>query len=114
MEKRFTLLLLLFFIFGSTLWADFSFVIEGKEQLTLYPNPAKDYVKIELQTENTAVPDIHIIDLTGKVVRKFDKFQSLEQEVFKTELDISSLNSGVYFVKVIQGDKVYSKKLIVE
>jgi hypothetical protein len=112
MEKRITFLLLVFFI-AATVHASNS-VIPGEKPLSIYPNPATDQLKVEFVTENAMVPEIRIFDLTGKMVRLFDKEFILKSEVFRADLDISDLKSGIYFVKVIQGERVWSEKLVVK
>ena len=86
----------------------------GEEMISIYPNPAQDQLKIEFQSDLSQLPEIHIIDLTGKMVKKYEEQMNREQDdLFKADLDISMLPPGIYFVKVIQGRNVVSKKLIV-
>lgn len=88
--------------------------MSGEEVISVYPNPANDRLKIEFQSDLALLPEINIIDLTGKVVKKYEEQLSQEQEhLFKGDLDISMLPPGVYFVKVIQGKRIISKKLMV-
>ncbi|MDF1570281.1 MAG: T9SS type A sorting domain-containing protein [Bacteroidales bacterium] len=112
MEKRITLLILVFFIVTSVHATQSGF--PGKKPLSIYPNPATDQLKVEFTTENAMVPEIRIYDLTGKMVRRFDEEITLDSKVFKADLDISDLKSGIYFVKVIQGERVWSEKLLVQ
>lgn len=112
MEKRITLLLMVFFISASVSAVQLGF--QDEKPLSIYPNPATDYLKVEFKTENAMVPEIKIFDLTGKMIRYFDKEFILNQEVFKADLDISDLNTGIYFVKVIQGEHTWSEKLVVK
>ncbi len=112
MEKRITLLLLVFFIFASV-HATYS-GFPGEKPLTIYPNPAIDQLNVEFTAENDMTPEIKIFDLTGKMVRHFDKEFILNHDVFKADLDISDLNTGIYFIKVIQGKKTWSEKLVVK
>jgi hypothetical protein len=86
---------------------------DKEEKISLYPNPARDQLKIEFRSDNLSSPEIQVIDLTGKVVKKIDREINHDQDVFNVELDISTLQPGVYFVKVIQGDRLFSKKLMV-
>lgn len=60
--------------------------------MKLYPNPANDCLKIEVKefTDNK----LSIIDVTGKIVLS----ETLTSN--NAEINISSLNSGFYFVKV--------------
>jgi len=55
----------------------------------MYPNPAKDIVRFAL--ENEKAKSISIYSSTGKMVL---------QTVYKESIDISALNSGIYFVKI--------------
>lgn len=112
MEKRMTLLLMVFFIFASVSAVQFG--TDDEKLLSIYPNPANDYLKVEFQAEKAMVPEIKIFDLTGKMIRHFDKAFILNHEVFKADLDISDLNTGIYFVKVIQGEHTWSEKLVVK
>lgn len=105
-------MLLVFFMIASTHAMHSGF--PGEKPLSIYPNPANDQLKVEFTTENAMVPEIKIFDLTGKMVRHFDKEFILNSAVFKADLDISDLKSGIYFVKVIQGERVWSEKLVVK
>lgn len=76
---------------------------DQNESIKLYPNPAKDVLNIEVG--QTA--DVEIISITGQIVEKTVVDGS-------SRIDISQLNSGVYFVKVISNGNITSQKLIVD
>ena len=44
-----------------------------KEQLSIYPNPADHYLQISFSSDEKPLPEITIIDLTGKTVKKMAK-----------------------------------------
>ena len=75
---------------------------EGVEELTssfnIYPNPVNDKLYIETQTQTQTV---EIYDVYGRR-------QSMVNGQQSTVIDVSDLNSGVYFVKVVtnEGDVV--------
>ena len=75
---------------------------EGVEELTssfnIYPNPVSDKLYIETQTQTQTV---EIYDVYGRR-------QSMVNGQQSTVIDVSDLNSGVYFVKVVtnEGDVV--------
>lgn len=71
-------------------------------KISLYPNPAASLVKI--YGEN--ISNVDVIDLTGKKIENVWNQQS--------ELNISSLNNGVYQVVVTTVEGVYTSKLIVQ
>jgi hypothetical protein len=68
----------------------------------IFPNPANEKVKIQTKENYTSA---NIIDVTGKTVKQFSKS--------KNEVDISSLNKGVYFMQIFNGPiKLNTIKLI--
>ena len=81
---------------------DPSDVIELAEQISIYPNPAKDQLTLSL---NEAAM-VQIINLQGQTVMDF----SLSGE--KT-VDVSQLPAGIYFVKVMDS-KITIEKIIIE
>ncbi|MCC5923152.1 MAG: T9SS type A sorting domain-containing protein [Crocinitomicaceae bacterium] len=64
---------------------------EEKEFITLYPNPAKEYVYIKSNVNST----LSLIDANGKEVERFKPIDSVNQ----TKLDLTNYPSGVYFLK---------------
>ncbi len=74
--------------------------------IRIYPNPAAELVNV---VASKMINTITVHDITGKKV--------LENEVFSEsiEVDVSSLNKGIYFVQVkVNGDSSLMKKLILE
>jgi len=69
----------------------------------LYPNPAKGVVNFSM-VSNEAL-EVSVYDLLGKQVLRAENVQS--------QLNISSLNPGMYFVNMTQGSSVSTKKLLV-
>ena len=63
---------------------------EVTNTLTLYPNPATDFVRIEGVDENTC-SEISIFDLTGRLVIKYP---------YCNELNVSDLQNGIYLLRV--------------
>ncbi|CAI8213374.1 MAG: Uncharacterised protein [Formosa sp. Hel1_33_131] len=69
----------------------------------LYPNPAKGIVNFS--TVSNKALEVSVYDLLGKQVLRAENVQS--------QLNISSLNPGMYFVNMTQGSSVSTKKLLV-
>ena len=111
MGKLYTTILSVFILFLFSVVSAHPFPDE--EPLKVYPNPATDLVKVKLVADNPTEPVIKILDLTGKVVKDFKKPFTQSNDFYSAELDISDLNTGIYFVKIIQGESVYSEKLVV-
>ncbi|HRH49227.1 MAG TPA: T9SS type A sorting domain-containing protein [Panacibacter sp.] len=87
-----------------------SFEGTGTTKLALFPNPAKDKVAITLGGIESSAARYYIVGADGKVVRtgSFDK--SLGNSV--QTLDVSNLARGIYMVKLTDGTKQQSAKLI--
>lgn len=68
-----------------------------KANVKTYPSPIEDKFFIDIQF-NSDIQDfsIDILDINGKVVKAFSNLSSLEQK-FKSEIDLKSLDSGIYF-----------------
>ena len=69
----------------------------------MYPNPANDFVSF--YSISNAVLEVAIYDMLGKQVLRSDRVQS--------QLNISSLNPGMYFVKMTTRQHNTTKKLVV-
>ena len=71
--------------------------------LKMYPNPANGIVKFSTDTNEALEVSVH--DLLGKQVVPVQTIQS--------QLNISSLNPGVYFLTMKQGTNTATKKLLI-
>jgi len=74
---------------------------ENNSNLTTYPNPTKDFVKIETVE---SIKKIEVYDVIGNEVRTPVKGNSV---------DLTGLSNGTYILKVMTNDgKITSKKII--
>ena len=69
----------------------------------LYPNPAKGVVNFSTVSNETL--EVSVYDLLGKQVLRAENVQS--------QLNISSLNPGMYFVNMKQGSNSSTQKLLI-
>ncbi|MFM2231216.1 MAG: hypothetical protein RL607_2474 [Bacteroidota bacterium] len=74
------------------------------EGLSFYPNPVTGG-KLYITTRNNDDKNITIYDVLGKKV-----FQTV---LSSRELNLSTLQPGVYFIKIEEGDASATRKLIV-
>ena len=72
----------------------------------LFPNPSTAIFYI--QRQSTEKMKISVFDITGKLVFK-------ENNIFNTHytLDLSNINKGIYFLKVNDGNKQFTKRLMI-
>ncbi|MCT4628782.1 choice-of-anchor L domain-containing protein [Winogradskyella sp.] len=73
----------------------------------LYPNPAKDLVTIQLANFNDS-HTIELIDIRGKLVYT----KAINSDM--SEINISALKSGLYFVKITNGISSKVEKLVID
>lgn len=87
-------------------------VLPEGEDLYLYPNPTEDVINIvfgnSLNSSNGT--EIQLFDAGGKLLVK--KTAEAIESVVGVELDVSLFRHGVYFVRIIQSDKVLTKPFV--
>tara|TARA_R110002033_G_scaffold167219_1_gene206254 strand:- start:2035 stop:4542 length:2508 start_codon:yes stop_codon:yes gene_type:complete len=75
---------------------------------TIFPNPAKEEVTIQLANSNFGTGKVNIYNIQGKVILK-----DIDINENTSVLDISNLESGLYFVELTSGNSSIVQKLIV-
>lgn len=84
--------------------------IEMSSMINAFPNPAKNYVNINLTTpEKYKIVTCSIVNSLGQIVLQEDK--SCLNNGFK--VDISPLKEGLYFIQITTDNVFYSKKLLI-
>jgi hypothetical protein len=84
---------------GKVTVKNYIFVIvgmDGKEQnqLSVFPNPATDFVQVNLAKATGTENEIRVMDVTGKMV------YSTSSDASTVTLNVSGFASGIYFVQV--------------
>lgn len=79
--------------------------------ISIYPNPANDVAYLVLPKELKGGLTVELIDLCGSVVMYTTYIANPESTEFP--LQISALSSGMYIVRVIGSNTVYSTKLVI-
>lgn len=75
----------------------------AKQDINIYPNPVSDWLTIENKDNNQNIIVFFYND-NSKLISK--------HIVSENKIDISNLSSGFYFVKIINNDATYVKKII--
>lgn len=84
---------------------------ESLENVTLFPNPVSDVLKIN-NTQNLAIQSVEIVDVSGKTVY-LNKNQSDLLNAASKGIDIHNLADGIYIVKVTDANGVFKTSKIV-
>lgn len=94
---------------GLDLGAFFQWTVDVEEQeamnMSIYPNPVVDQVNITVEDFSNATLEIY--NLLGEVVK------STQLSSQNTQVDVSNLTNGTYIVRVVNGQKVATKKVII-
>ena len=106
--------------YGNTLWLD-NFWINtaalGEEEMQaaqakLYPNPARDAVKVSLQVSEAGEALVEVINLNGQTV--IAQTASVEAGMQSIDLNVADLANGVYTVKIALNDRVETLRFTVQ
>ncbi|MGJ8743461.1 T9SS type A sorting domain-containing protein [Polaribacter sp.] len=73
-------------------------------QISIYPNPAKEFVQI---STNETITGIAIYNLIGKKVIS-------SNNLINNKIDVSNLSKGIYVLKVMSNNLLGSRKIIIE
>ncbi len=69
----------------------------------IFPNPAKNKLNVESKFENN---DVFLLDLSGKMI--------FNQKIgFKGQIDVSSIENGVYYLKIVNNQTNSVQKIVV-
>ncbi|MFN4083897.1 MAG: T9SS type A sorting domain-containing protein [Bacteroidia bacterium] len=79
--------------------------VSKSTELSLFPNPAKDKISVKYQTRENISIDIYNV-LGSKV-------KNINHSGMETEINITDLKNGVYFIRFNDGNKTYTKQFTV-
>ena len=83
-------------------------------KMTLMPNPAKDYCKIEIMQDNAvSVMEISLLDNTGRRLKQIFAGQ-ITGHKWSTDISLSALPKGIYTIRLLSGNRTETQKLIVQ
>lgn len=76
-----------------------------KIQINIYPNPAKDQILLDVP-DQIQLEGIELYSLNGKLVKRFNELERA--------LNISEINTGLYFLRLRTEKEVITKKVVIE
>jgi hypothetical protein len=79
-------------------------------ELAVYPNPSNGIISIDLPEEADGRFDLRIIDNTGRLVYSENMIESNHMKL----IDLESLTSGIYMVRIIGYNQLFTSKFIKE
>ena len=78
--------------------------------IDIYPNPAKDYLNIDVTDRKNKLDRLSIYNIYGQTVYFSEKID------YSKKIDISSFSPGIYFIKIYNntGEELIVEKIIIE
>ncbi len=80
--------------------------------LTVYPNPASEEIRVQYESSSVGDHQIKIIDLSGKIYLAQEGISVLGMN--DVAVDIRQLAPGIYFLEVVNGNEKFISKISVE
>jgi uncharacterized repeat protein (TIGR03803 family) len=84
----------------------------GNESLSVFPVPAHDHITVNIGPAKGGNPLLTMTDINGRIVWGPQSAQVNGNS--QINLDLGSLESGIYFLQATTGDNVITKKIIRE
>lgn len=81
--------------------------IVDNNRLVLFPNPANEHVQLSLEGFNTTV-QVSMMDINGKLIRDFNCSGN------QTTISRNNLPAGIYLIRVSDGERTATQRLIFE
>ncbi len=80
----------------------------SRNTLSIYPNPARESIRIRLPDKSQRLTRVEFYDLSGRLVQEVSGLSP------STEISLSNLPQGMYLVKGITKSGVFTGKVLVE
>lgn len=84
----------------------------GGFELNVYPNPAKDYIKVEFNLTEQSEVSLQITNYLGEVVYK-ERLGNQLPGAITLQISAEALSSGTYFLNFIAGDESRMERITI-
>jgi hypothetical protein len=85
---------------------DIAAIVDKNSKLTIYPNPVKDVLNIEIANENSQNTELEIVGIDGKVALRSTLYNSV------SSFSVATLAKGLYLLRCNNGRNIISTKFI--
>ncbi|MGB3466657.1 MAG: T9SS type A sorting domain-containing protein [Cyclobacteriaceae bacterium] len=82
------------------------------EDFNYYPNPSDGRFTLQFSVDEETPLSIRIFSISGKEIYR-DSYESFSG-TFKSKIDMSGHEKGIYLLEIAQGKKVMNKKLLID
>lgn len=85
----------------------------GSLNFNYFPNPAKDYIRVEFSLEKPSEITLKLIDINGRTIQHFTNNYSRAGNV-SVALNLENVKQGMYFLAMQTSEKFLTRKIIIE
>lgn len=82
--------------------------------LLVYPNPASQQVQVRFGTTGVCNYSVELFDVQGKLLKIVERGTAPGRMQFSLPVDVGQYPVGVYFVRVVLGDVVQTKRIVIQ
>ena len=83
----------------------------GIEKMSIYPNPASDKVKIQIETLQPETVQISLYDIVGRKLFHSSNSEATQQTVY--DIDVSHLAKGIYMLQIATSKGQVMRKVVI-
>lgn len=100
---------------GESIYSNPTTIFENKtdEKISIYPNPATDWVYVEISNLPVERFNMRIFDLTARQIVMNAEEQICNGGKCLVELQLTGFSSGVYIIEIKAGNNLLREKLII-
>ncbi len=82
--------------------------IADNNKINIYPNPSNGLITIKINNKSEDKVNIEVLNISGQIIlsKKFKNSKTIKQ------LNLANYSNGIYIIKVIMGNIVQTKRLI--
>ncbi|OIQ37770.1 MAG: hypothetical protein BM555_00090 [Crocinitomix sp. MedPE-SWsnd] len=82
----------------------------AEDRFSIFPNPANEEIKVSISLTSSEQTVINVLDISGKIVRTMNL--GMIQGDKNLSISLDGMNTGVYFVEMVNEDGTQVKKFI--
>ena len=88
---------------------------EWDKSIDIFPNPTKtNHFSLSFTLSKAQNLSIELLDTSGKVIQVFSQNKAYDPGQHQFELRINEVPKGAYFLRITDGESVFSKKLVLK
>jgi len=82
--------------------------VENITAISVYPNPAKDFLNVQIDSKNRNEISAVLYDINGNLVRETENFVQSNQQT----ISLNGLNAGLYLLRISDSEQSHSTKIL--